>query len=262
VIVILVPGHSGPREVGAALEREWCGQLCDKIYHRLDDAGVASVTCQSWLNTAVPALVKAPERAMLVAHYDGAIPGATGYWGDISRRHHDSPSLLLLAAWESTYAALGLPYTPHRRTRNTGWFYGWQGAHLATPRIIVEHGFGAGEDHDLLHDNIERVADLDADAILLFLGKSSGSLGGLRAELATAASERGQLRNELGDVASERDQLRNELGAAFDLKMAMQEMLKRLIVNPGYKPQAEAWYHQAVTLNRWSEMRDQDILVP
>ena len=199
-LVMLVPGHSGPREAGAAGEREWAIRLCGLIHQRLDDAGVASLVCLSWLNTAVPAVVREPARAMFVAHYDGAIQGATGYWGDISRRHHDSPSLLLLAAWESTYAALGLPYTPHRRTRNTGWFYGWQGTHLATPRIIVEHGFGAGDDYDLLHNQLSRVADLDTEALLLFLGEGrprADELEGLRATLATVEAERDRFRSEL-----------------------------------------------------------------
>lgn len=217
-IVILVPGHSGDREAGAAGEREWCIALCDLIHQRLDDAGVASAVVPSWLNSIPPAVVREQARAMFVAHYDGAIPGATGYWGDISRRHMDNTSLLLLAAWESTYAALGLPYTPQRRTRNTGEFYGWQAAHPATPRIIVEHGFGAGDDHDLLHDQIERVADLDTDALLLFLGEGrprSDELADLRMLLADAGTERDLANAELAPKEFQKAEYQARLQSAI-----------------------------------------------
>ena len=75
------------------------------------------------------------------------------------------------------------PLANERRNPNTSQYYAFRATSVRTPGIIVEHGCGApvgtsgfpaGDDATFLHGQIDRVADLDARAVLRFLVATAG----------------------------------------------------------------------------------------
>ena len=194
--VLIQAGHSPaypPREAGgggAPGEAEWTSALAGRITERLRRAGVQVAIVGAWLVTQNGKQIELPSPPatrqdwdlFLALHYDAAIYGAGHNTGAFADHAQGEPRTVdserFIAAWEARYfrpapLGTGLANMPGRRNANTRFYYGYRATTNATPSCLIEHGVGArgaGEDAVLLHDQIDLVAQLDAAAILDYLG--------------------------------------------------------------------------------------------
>jgi hypothetical protein len=161
--VALQTGHA-PDGGGAPGEAAWTPRLAASLKERLTAAGVEVKVVPGFFNRTVPASVSDDADLWLSLHYDARFPDAytTGCCagrGEFETEPWEADRFL--AVWARVYPeATGVPYA-------------WRHLSYVTPGVLLEHGVGApgvGGDAALLHEDLDRVADADAAAVLEYLG--------------------------------------------------------------------------------------------
>jgi hypothetical protein len=179
--VLIQAGHNCPGGGGGGApgEADWALDLSGRLRRRLVAAGVAADVVGAWLCNGVvrkpPPQCSQDWELFVALHYDAAIYGPGNNTGCFADRARNDPmgaaSDRAIAIWERHYVeATGIPVANQRRNPNTWDYYAFRATTDQTPGIIVEHGIGQGDDHDVLFDQIETVAAADCAAILEFLG--------------------------------------------------------------------------------------------
>jgi hypothetical protein len=192
--VLIQAGHA-PNNGGAPGEAQWAARLAEKLGARLQAAGVEVTVVGDWFNRTPPPEAGRHYSLFISLHYDAAIYGARGdgrgNTGCFADRAVNDPVASLsdqaIREWERLYprerGGAPIPLANDRRNPNTSQYYAFRATSARTPGIIVEHGCGApvgtsgfpaGDDAAFLHGEIERVADLDARAVLRFLELTAG----------------------------------------------------------------------------------------
>jgi hypothetical protein len=203
--VLIQAGHA-PNNGGAPGEAQWAARLAGKLGARLRAAGVEVTVVGDWFNRPAPPEAGRHYNLFISLHYDAAVYGARGDGrgnsGCFADRAVNDPVASLsdqaIREWERVYprerGGAPIPLANDRRNPNTSQYYAFRATSALTPGIIVEHGCGApvgvsgfpaGDDAAFLHGEIDRVADLDARAVLRFLEQTAG----LRPAGADAAPE-------------------------------------------------------------------------
>lgn len=190
--VLIQAGHH-PDGGGAPGEAAWTFKLASLLATRLAVDGIQSTIVGDWYQKTPPPNVGEDYDLFVSLHYDAAIYsgkiGSVGYTpsrntGCFADRAAADPmwqaSDRAIRAWEAVYpAGTGIALHNERRNIRTSDYYGFHATSARTPGILIEHGVGApvgtdgypaGNDAPLLHGQIGRVADLDAQAIRQFLG--------------------------------------------------------------------------------------------
>jgi hypothetical protein len=196
--VLIQAGHSGDLPPflagggGAPGEAAWATDLAGRLHTRLREAGVECVLVGAWLVNgtvvAPPPVVRADYDLFLSIHYDAAVYGAGKNTGAFADRAAKDPvgarSDVMIREWEALWrAAVPIPIVNARRNANTKGYYAFRDTSARTPGVIIEHGCGSpvpaqgfppGQDSAYLRQEIEHVADVDARAVLRFLGITPG----------------------------------------------------------------------------------------
>jgi hypothetical protein len=178
--VLLQAAHNGDGS-GAPREAEWTGLLAGLIRLRLEAAGVETAEFGGFYDRPIPAsaaaLLGRDWDLCLCLHYDGqggvTLPsGCCVAYGSAETMHWEAADFQ--ARWIARYpAATGIPLKQSRVGVNMRGYYVWRHTSYVTPGVIVEHGYGqpgVGGDAARLWDDIERVAAIDAAAVLEYLG--------------------------------------------------------------------------------------------
>jgi hypothetical protein len=192
--VLIQAGHA-PNNGGAPGEAQWAARLAEKIADRLSAAGVEVTIVGDWFNRTPPAEAGRHYNLFVSLHYDAAVYGARGdgrgNTGCFADRAINDPVASLsdqaIREWERVYpresGGAPIPLANDRRNPNTSQYYAFRATSARTPGMIIEHGCGApvgtsgfppGDDAAFLHGQIDRVADLDARAMLRFLEQTAG----------------------------------------------------------------------------------------
>ena len=136
-----------------------------------------------WYGRSPPPEVRHDHALSVYLHYDSTEVGrARNSWCFADRGANDlvgAASDRAVALWQALYpAATGIPLREERRGVNTSYYYGFVATTPTTPSVILEHGCGspvpvgdypAGDDATFLREQIDLVAQVDADMILAFL---------------------------------------------------------------------------------------------
>ncbi len=192
--VLIQAGHA-PNNGGAPGEAQWTARLAELLAARLRGAGVEVTVVGDWFNRQPPPEAGRHYSLFVSLHYDAAVYGARGdgrgNTGCFADRAISDPVASLsdqaIREWERVYpresGGAPIPLANERRNPNTSQYYAFRATSVRTPGIIVEHGCGApvgtsgfpaGDDATFLHGQIDRVADLDARAVLRFLEATAG----------------------------------------------------------------------------------------
>jgi hypothetical protein len=192
--VLIQAGHA-PNNGGAPGEALWAARLAELLAARLRGAGVEVTVVGDWFNRQPPPEAARHYNLFVSLHYDAAIYGARGdgrgNTGCFADRAVNDPVASLsdqaIREWERVYpresGGAPVPLANERRNPNTSQYYAFRATSARTPGIIVEHGCGApvgtsgfppGDDATFLHGQIDRVAELDARAVLRFLEATAG----------------------------------------------------------------------------------------
>ena len=184
--VLIQAGHY-PNGGGAPGEAAWTHDLAQRIGRRLEPAGVQVTLIGDFYGQPAPTACAQDYDLFLALHYDAAIYAARGETnsGCFADRGAGDPvgaaSDRFIAIWESIYPpATGIPLANQRRNPNTSRYYALAATTPRTPGVLIEHGCGAlvstggfppGDDATILHERIDLVADLDAQAVGQFLSR-------------------------------------------------------------------------------------------
>lgn len=238
--VALQTGHA-PDGGGAPGEAEWTPRLAAALRSRLEAAGVDAVTVPGFYNRAAPAVLGGDFDLFLALHYDARFPenyttGCCIARGTYETEHWEADRFL--SEWIARYPqATGVPLKQARVGENMRLYYAWRHLSYVTPGVILEHGVGApgvGGDAPVLWDQLDRVAEADAQAVLAYLGTGAGAGEGagdvvsqgivdelnrqveeLRATIAARDSELGALRaHVITPLQVEVEALKAKLAAA------------------------------------------------
>jgi hypothetical protein len=185
--VLIQAGHH-PDGGGAPGEAEWTLDLAQRIARRLTAAGIETAIVGNWFNKTPPAATRQDWDLFLSLHYDAAVYGQGHNTGCFADRARGDPmgaaSDRFIHIWEGIFpVGSGIALSNRRRNENTFHYYGFRATTARTPGALIEHGCGApsgkwyrgtfyppGEDCTFLHEHVEIVAELDARAVLTFLG--------------------------------------------------------------------------------------------
>ena len=187
--VLLQAGHY-PSGGGAPGEAQWAWRMAQALKVRLDAAGVQTSTLGDFWATgpspAQTALLYQDYDLFLSIHYDAAIYGQTtgnsgccaargrkfedGKWIDTETEWWEADRFL--SHWLSSYPAkTNIPLHQERVGVNMEQYYAYKHLTYVTPGIVLEHGVGApgaGLDSQMLHDQLSRVATINAAIILKY----------------------------------------------------------------------------------------------
>jgi hypothetical protein len=206
--VLIQAGHApqdGAGERGSVLasapgyrslpgEARWTARLAERLAARLREAGVRVTIVGEWRGRPAPPEVERHHQLFLSLRYDAAGYAASGDprgdSGCFADRAIGDPvaslSDLAIREWERVYprerGGTPIPLASDRRGPSTSQHYAFRSISGLTPGVILVHGCGApvgsrglppGEDAPFLHGQSERVADLDARAVLRFLERTA-----------------------------------------------------------------------------------------
>jgi hypothetical protein len=212
--VLIQAGHApqsgaGPRGAVPG-EARWTARLAERLAARLRDAGVRVTIVGEWQGHQAPPEVGRHHQLFLSLRYDAAGYAASGDprgdSGCFADRAIGDPvaslSDLAIREWERVYprgrGGAPIPLANDRRSPGTCQHYAFRAISGLTPGVVLVHGCGApvgsggfpaGDDAPFLHGQIERVAELDARAVLRFL-EHAASRGATRAQDRLSAQSR------------------------------------------------------------------------
>lgn len=176
--VALQTGHA-PDGGGAPGEAEWTPRLASGLKARLEAAGVEAVISPGFYSAAgsPPAHLGTDFDLYVSLHYDARFPDTYTTGCCIARGIYETEyweADRFIARWRAVYPeGTGIPLVMSRVNANMTQYYAWRHLTYVTPGVLIEHGVGApgsGGDAPLLWDRLDRVADLDARALLDYLG--------------------------------------------------------------------------------------------
>ena len=189
--VLIEAGHY-PNGGGAPGEAAWAYELGHRLATKLEANGIQVAVIGTFFGGGDPAVQRRirPTQVLedwdlsLHLHFDGATYGAGRNSGAFADRARYDPmgheSDRFISVWEPLYRQTGIPMMHGRRGPNTWAYYAFNHTTDSTPGVLLEHGVGAlvgkdgyppGDDATLLHDRIDWLASLDAQAVLHFLAR-------------------------------------------------------------------------------------------
>lgn len=176
---VLLQGGHYPNGGGAPGEAEWTMYLAKLVQIALGKAGVIVGVVGDYLPPKTPPAETHSDWDLYVSiHYDAYQPHL-GYTSGCSYARFASEiehweADRFLSHWASGYPrGTGIPLTQYRVSDDMRYYYGFKPLTAVTPGVILEHGCGQGDDKGILFDQIDKVAQVDAQVILAYLGIES-----------------------------------------------------------------------------------------
>jgi hypothetical protein len=183
-MVILQAGHQNIQNncdpslrggTGAPGEIDWTPQVCDKVVALLQSQGVQAAHEDANFNCAPN--VGQDWEAVVAVHYQSDPPHESGFFVGVGSPdqdgNRDGSYNLMMALRQQYQAATGLTLRLNWDSDNITYYYLFERLSGPTPFALIECGTGApgAPDHDLLWNQMDKVALGIANGILQFLGK-------------------------------------------------------------------------------------------